>query len=313
MTDQPATLHAAWHASSGNDYVDMLRRRSLSAGASQHPDLAPVVRSLELGQRAQLDLHLAGHEREDQHETSASKLGEFLKRCADAVRALAKSGSPISRLHGDLRVLAPSPGSVRIVFVEQARDEDEGQSFGLWELGMARLAETFDLAESGDDGLSGAVDSYSLQARRALELLGKTVAEQEWVIKGSHVSRDGSSRPTGLTQYSADRLVDAASRTKTDSKPYSTAGALDGWRWSNSTLRLRQERAGAIDVYVPERFRDQVAEWVAARGADRSLFEVGLVRHETLTSGGNIRATYELRTIKPVRSLFDDDPGLDDT
>ena len=305
----PELLHEAWRVSTGNSFVDGLLRRSLAASASQVPELVPTLRSLELGERAQLDLHIADAKSDSGHETSAAALGEFLQRVAKAVRELAKSGREGLRLRGDLNVLAPSPGSVRVVFVEQEDDrpaDARSQSAYLWGLGMERLAETFDLAVSGDDALDGAVTSYSLAAREALKSLGQTVAERGWSVAGTLTDREGSSRSTGLTVHAADRMVDAVRRQPSKIRAVRTLGNLDGWRWSNSTLRFIQDVGGAIDIYVPSEQRPHVAALHAEQGDRPDKFEAKVMLSEALTrSGRGIRRSYSLVSLVKIPDLFE--------
>ncbi|WP_159096570.1 hypothetical protein [Miniimonas sp. S16] len=304
-------LRSAWTATTGNEYLDQLRRRSLSAGASQDPRLAATLRSLETGARTQLDLHIEDSGENLAHETSALALGEFLRRAEGAVRELAKSGSRFVRLHGHLNVLAPSPGSVRIVLLEQpdaAEADEDGRdgSSALWHVGMERLADTFELATAGTDDLDEALSEYSVGAREALRLLGKTVAEQEWSIAGSLVERDGELRPTRLTVQAADRIVDAAQRRPEETRAYDSIGYLDGWRWSNSTLRFAQKDGGAIEVSVGQSMRSDVAALVADRSKASHQFLAKMMVTEAVSRTGGVRTTYRLMSLQQAPDLVDE-------
>lgn len=305
MTDGPGLLRSAWGASTGSDVVDRLRRRSLASAAAQSPHLEPVARALALRGRSQLDLHIEGGAQELHHETSASALGDFLTRVSHAVREIAKSGTAIERLHGDLSVLAPSPGSVRVVFLEQeAPTSARTQRSDAWADGMQALTATFDLAQSGSDSLDASMQKLSVGARDALRALGQTVAARSWTVAGELVSRDGQVAETRLNGRGADRLVDAARRIPTVTAPLDLMGVVDGWRWSNSVARLVPEHGSAIEAFVPRELAAQVAELNTKPGTKISAH---LTMTETTSPrGGGRRRSYALERYEILPDLFAD-------
>lgn len=308
MSEGAFLLREAWGATTGNAAADRLLHRSLAASAGRSPELLPVLRELELGGRTQLDLHLEGA-REGRHETSASALGDFLKRVSKAVRETAKSVAGSVQLRGDLSVLAPAAGSVRVVFVEQDEPvlEDAGGSKkDSWSKGMERVASTFELANEGRDSLDASVQDLNAQAREALRMLAQSVEENEWGIAGSLTTRNGETRPIALSVSAARRLADSIQFVPVKVPPISQSGSVDAWKWSSSTMRLAPMKGAAIEAHVPE----DLQKTVAAYNADPTshvdaTFDV-TERISPRSSTGRIIRSYTLRSIRPTRTLFDD-------
>ncbi|MFF2621312.1 hypothetical protein [Oerskovia jenensis] len=299
-------LRDAWNSSTGDAFVDSLLRQSLSAQASTAPEQLSTLRALQLAGRSQLDLHLEGRS-ESNHEAKASALGEFLTRAAAALRAVSKSVAGIDRIWGDVNVLAPAPGSVRIVLVEQGDlhlPEGARQSQDAWAEGMERVASTFELADEGRDELDASLLDLDLKSRNALRLLGQTVSESAWGIAGSLVSRDGAQRSIKLSSSGARRLVEAASAVPTRTASLETPGVVDGWRWSNSTVRLVPDRGAAIDAFVPKRLQHVVADANAHRGLRvDALFSV--IESVSKSRSAETKTSYTLEDLKVHLSLED--------
>jgi hypothetical protein len=265
-----------------------------------------MLRTLQLAGRSQLDLHIEGAT-ERSHETSASALGEFMTRVAEAVRAVAKCLYGLERIRGDINVLAPASGSVRVVFVEQA-DRGEGdtrRSDEAWAVGMERVAGTFELANQGLDQLGGSLADLDPAALRALRSVANTVLDHEWGLKGTLTTRSGDERPARLSRSAAQRLVDTIGHAPTREYPLVVPGVVDGWRWSTSIMRLVPDRGAAIEAHVPRGLQTVVADANVERGRRVSAsFRV----IETATTGrtGAIKRDYELKQIELLASLDDE-------
>lgn len=306
MSDPSQLFREAWKTSTGHAAADRLLRRSLSASARRFPEVGEMARSLELAGRAQLDLHLVG-EREDRHETSASALGDFLQRVSRAVREVAKSAAGVRRLTGDISVLAPSAGSVRVVFVEQAGRRNGGTvgTRADWSVGMERVASTFVAASDESETLEASVQDLSVPAREAMRGLAAAVADHKWGIVGSITTREGEKRALRLTTAAAGRLVAAVHADPSRTSCVRAEGYVDGWRWSSSTMRLVPDRGAAIEAHVPHELQRAVAHF-HVDPARRVVASFDL--HERLSSRapGKVVQSYALTGIEAVRSLFDE-------
>ncbi|WP_264032189.1 hypothetical protein [Cellulosimicrobium sp. SH8] len=306
MNESSRLLRDAWNLSTGDEGLDQLLQMSLAAHASDAPEQVETLRALQLAGRSQLDLHVEG-ERESAHETSAQSLGQFLIRVSDAVRAVAKSVSGMQRIWGDVNVLAPSQGSVRVIFVEQHDRVVEGvrrRSDAAWANGLEMVASTFELADEGRDELDAALLDLDLPSRRALRLLGQTVEENDWGLAGSLTTRSGATRDVRLSSSAARRLIDATGSTPARTYPKVVPGVVDAWRWSTSTMRLSPDAGAAIEAFVPRDLQLAVADANAHPGRRvDATFEVV----ETLGGGrsGNMKRVFTLQRLDVLPTLMD--------
>lgn len=305
MSDSSALLRDAWNSSTGNAGLDALLRSSLAANASQDPGQRATLRSLQLAGRSQLDLHLSGA-REDLHETSASALGAFLTRVSEAVKAIARSVSGMERLRGDISVLAPAMGSVRVVLVEShdlASETSHGRSREAWVMGIERMAETFVLADEGIEELSASVEDLDGRARMALRRLSETVAANSWCIRGRLVTQDGEDRELSFGSDAADRLIDATNESRSKVTERTLSGVVDAWRWSTSTMRLVPDRGASVEAFVPRNLQRIAADANAQRGtrvtATFRVFEV------TSPRSGALRQSHILEHLDVEPTLED--------
>lgn len=83
----------------------------------------------ELVNRAQseLDLHLDG-EKVHHHEANAESFAQLVRGIADATKEVAKHMLGRQRRTSTLRILAPSPGSVRVVLKAATPEESTGRT-----------------------------------------------------------------------------------------------------------------------------------------------------------------------------------------
>lgn len=301
--DRQTLLREAWAETTGNEALDALRRRSLAAQAREDPLLAETLQELEWGGRSHLVLHVHGS-REDRHETSARRLGQFLSRVSDAVKEATKSLYGLARLDGDLGVLAPARGSVEVVFVEQDYPRDQeigGTRADLWADGLKRVILILNMAEGGEDSLDASMQDLRVPARRALRLLAQTVEDAQWSLDGTLTERGGRERDVRLGAPAARRLIDAALREPSETYRTTVEGVVDGWRWSSHTLRFLPSKGAAIVAFVS----DDLAQLVAQMNATpwqrlEAVFEVTEVAREK-----GVKRTYRLLDALAVPDLYD--------
>ena len=117
----------AWHAAEGDDFASRLERQSLEALAAENEALRPVLFELINRAQSELDLHLDG-ETVHEHETNAESFAQLVRGIADATKEVAKHILGRQRRVSTLRILAPSPGSVRVVLKAATPEEAAGRT-----------------------------------------------------------------------------------------------------------------------------------------------------------------------------------------
>src|SRR4051812_46451516 len=115
MTREGDLFREALEAAQEDDLFGQVTLSSLLSIAASDPELQGIADAMLSPPRAELDLHLDGTTVHD-HETTALPSGAFITRTATTVKELAKQASGVRRLATRLQVVAPSPGSVRVVF-----------------------------------------------------------------------------------------------------------------------------------------------------------------------------------------------------
>ena len=280
----------AWVHSSGSAKLDRYRRQGLVALASQNPELTETAARLSGSARTKLDLHV-DDPRSTDHEAVAFTLGRLVTRLASSVKEITKSNLGRERWRDDLRVLAPSPGSVRVVFVEPPNRPTVG---GLSYAGhvptpeaqaMRQLAALINLAEGDELPLEATIYRMRGPARRAVRLLSETVSTSTWNLSGSLQVPGKEPVPITLSPAGAVRLAKAAKETEDERVDATMFGTVDGWTWSTSTMRFLPEGGGrAFDVAVPQEKEDVVAHHNAERVRVRARLG-GLRVHPTGDSG----------------------------
>lgn len=316
MTTDPhaASFERAWNHSSGSAKLDRYRRRSLVALAEQDSALARVVTRLTNSDRATLDLHVLDPRGAD-HEAVAATVGSFVARVAKSVKEITKSNLGRERWRDELRILAPSPGSVRLVFIEPPQRQTVG---GIEEIGhvpapeaaaMRQLVVLLTLAESDADTLDAAVFRLRGPARRAIRLLSETVSGASWTLRGALTVSGRDPIEVGLSAAGASRLAKAARETEDERVSLITAGKVDGWTWSTSTMRFVPDGGRGFDVVVPAELEELAATANAARSRVRAEF-LG-VRVHPRGDSGTAKTSFWLERIEPEQHLFDPGVGSD--
>ena len=254
-------------AAQGGDFFQRLSVESLMAVAATDPELQRIAEEIASSPRAELDLHIAGAGVSG-HETAAVAFGRFVTRTATAVKELAKAASGKARLPSRLQVVAPAPGSVRVVFRAPAAQQATG---GLQldvetveAVALRRLTALLLQAEQTvpDSPLRAAVHGLRGDARRALRLLGQSVVEAHWNLEGVLRQRGHEATALRLSEGGAQRLVSAATDTEAEVTNERIRGTVDGWIWSEETLLFLPERGGRIRADVQESLQDEIAALV---------------------------------------------------
>lgn len=304
----PEAFERAWTHKSGSDRFDHYQRQSLMALASQNPELTEIMARLSGAGRTQLDLHVEDP-RSSEHEAIALTLGQFVTRLAKSVKEITKSNLGRDRWRDDLRVLAPAPGSVRVIFLEPPNRPTVG---GLAYPGhvptpeaqaMRQLVALLNLAERDETPLEAAVYRMRGGARRAVRLMSETVSGSSWHLSGSLQVAGKEPVQIALSAAGAVRLAKAARETERESVEATMFGTVDGWTWSTSAMRFLPEGGGrAFDVAVPQESEDAVAH----HNAERVRVQVRLSGVKVYPTGdtGTARTSFWLERIEAVPGLF---------
>lgn len=306
MKSREDLLRDAYAYSTGNPSADALRRQSLVAMARQDPALTETIAALEADDRTRMDLHLNGA-LESRHETSARLLGQFLVRLNEAVKAIARSTSGLPRLLGDLSIVAPAPGSVRIVLLEdafRASTPERQHSRDAWADGIQRLAQTFGQAQNDDEALGGALLELDLVAREAVRLLAQTMEEAEWSVEGALVGRDGHTTSLALSALGVSRLRRVATMRDGQVTTRTLIGVVNSWDWPTASMKLKPSGGGRrLKAYVPGALRTRVASLNTT--PDRQV-EVQFQEVLTVSATGHARVARTLLDAHDLSDLFEE-------
>ncbi len=302
------SFEQAWIYASGSAKLDRYRRRGLIALAQQDSALTETAARLTGADRALLDLHVDDPRSLDQ-EAVASTVGAFVVRVAKSVKEITKSNLGRERWRDELRIFAPSPGSVRLVFVEPPARQTVG---GLEKVGhvpapeaqaMRQLVVLLALAETDAETLDAAVFRLRGPARRAVRLMSETVASSSWTLSGALKVPGRESLTIALSAAGATRLAEAARETEDERVSLSTSGTVDGWTWSTSTMRFVPEAGRPFDVVVPQELEGLAAQCNAAHGRVQAWFS-GVRVHPTGDTGF-AKTSYWLERMEPEADLFE--------
>ncbi|ORL03396.1 hypothetical protein A6F55_09245 [Prescottella equi] len=288
---------------------------SLSMSAQQRPDLLPTLRALQAGHQTELDLHLDGVSVQG-HSTVAESFGRFITRTAIAVKEIAKSRLNRLQYPANLQILAPAPGSVRVVFRSPAPPEDaeagltpadevdsiEGEALGI-------VAELVALAQSAgpeNDELEDSLRRLHGGARNAVRLMAQSVVDGQWEISGELRRGSGHRSSVAISSATAERLARAASELTGEVEPgKSIDGKVDGWLWSEGQMTFLPSIGRSFKATVPGHLQGSVLRFLESKREVTGIFTVTT----TYPPGDDRAATrsYELTGISEVEA----DPKID--
>ncbi len=298
----------AWYHAEGDDFASRATRRSLEAFAFGHPELTPVVFELTNRAQSELDLHLDG-ETVRGHEANAESFAQFVRGVADATKEVAKHLMVRQRRSSTLRILAPSPGSVRVVLRAATPEEAAGRtaqntrtpSVDSKSLDMVAVLLARSEAEGGninDDVLSGLAADLPQKAHAGLKRAAKAIDAQDWDVAGELRSMHGF-QPVHVGPVGAKALLRVLDERQESSTSTTLSGAIDGTRRSIGALWFTPDGAPALEAVVPSpELMEQAVQHDAANQRVRAEFDVVII----VGKGANPRRrqVYTLRSIEPL-------------
>lgn len=298
----------AWHAAEGDDFASRLQRQSLEALAAENKALRPVLFELTNRAQSELDLHLDG-ETVHHHEANAESFAQLVRGIADATKEVAKHMLGRQRRVSTLRILAPSPGSVRVVLKAATPEEAASRtaqntrtpsvdSASLDKVAVLLSRAQQEGSKADDDVLSGLAADLPQKAHAGLKRAAKAIDAQNWDIAGELRSQHGFQKvhvdPVGAKALL--RVLDEHQESRTTT---SLSGAIDGQRRSIGALWFAPDGQAPIEAAVPSPdLIEQVVQHDAASQRVRAVFDVVTI----VGKGANPRRrdVYTLRSIEPL-------------
>ncbi len=311
MTLNTAEIDAfrdAWHESEGDDFASRATRRSLEAFAFGHPELTPIVFELTNRAQSELELHLNG-ETVHQHEANAESFAQLVRGIADATKEVAKHIIGHKRRASTLRILAPTPGSVRVVLKAATPQEAAGRtaqntrtpsvdSTSLDTVAVLLSRAQGEGAKPDDDVLSGLAANLPQKAHAGLRRAAKAIDAQDWDIDGELRSTHGFQH-VHVGPLGARALLRVLDEHQESSTSTTLSGAIDGTRRSIGALWFAPDGQVAIEAAVPSPdLMEQAVQHDAANQRVRAEFDVLTI----VGKGANPRRrqVYTLRSIEPL-------------
>lgn len=294
-----------------------LARQSLLAAVEPMPALLAAALEELAWPQAEFDLHLSG-EGVVEHSTRADWLGRFVTRVSTAVNEVTKSMSHKKRLTPGLLVLAPSPGSVRVVLraplppKEPQTDNVVGADDTTAESrALGVVANLFKLSEEevrDESPLTAAVQSLSPQARQRLRAVTRSVIDADWRIDAELVQRGHRVESVTITPRSAKRLRSELDVEVTTTSQETLQGTIDGQRHSLSTMWfVPVGQARAYEVAVSD--FELLTEVTRLSAIENLRVECTFNVFMTVPAGAS-EATLRSRELVSIREV-EGDPTLD--
>jgi hypothetical protein len=301
-------LRQAWDALPPADtFAGRMARRSLEASAKQDPALESVLFELQHQSQAELDLHLDGP-RVAGHATSAIEFANLVRGISEAVKELTKSALGRDRMVPTLQILAPSPGSVRVVLQPVPPAEEPGafkgtatetrESKSLVQVATI-LARAGAGASDSDAVLDGLTAGVPVGAHAGLRRAAKAVVAAQWSVAGVLRQAGGDPLEIAVDSAGANRLLSALEARTEEEQQLTVQGHIDGQRRSLSAMWFVPAMGAAFEAAVPDpTVLAQVATLAATDEVVSARFDV-VIRSLSGSSGG-ARRSYSLRSISPV-------------
>ncbi len=309
LTDQALDeFRDAWHNAEGDDFASRLQRQSLEALAAENDALRPVLFELTNRAQSELDLRLDG-ETVHHHEANAESFAQLIRGVADATKEVAKHMLGRQRRTSTLRILAPSPGSVRVVLKAAPPEEATGrtaQNTRTPSIDSASLDTVAVLlsraqrqgADVADDVLSGLAANLPQKAHAGLRRAAKAIDAQDWDIAGELRSQHGF-QPVHIGPEGAKALLRVLDERQESSTSMTLSGGIDGTRRSIGALWFAPDEQAAIEAAVPSpELMEKAVQHDAANQRVRAGFDVVTI----VGRGANPRRreVYTLRSIEPL-------------
>lgn len=298
----------AWLANEGDDFASRLQRQSLEALASENDSLRMVLFELTSKAQSELDLHVDGSTVRG-HEADAESFALFVQGVADATKEVAKHLLGRDRRRSTLRILALTPGSVRVVLRAAQPTEEEGaaakatrtptvdsRSLDTVALLLARSQSVG--TDLTDDVLSGLAADLPQKAHAGLKRAARAIDAQSWDVSGELRSQHGF-QPVKVGPAGAKALLRVLDERQESSAHSTLIGWIDGTRRSIGALWFSPEGTGSIEAAVPDAdLMEQVVQHDAAKERVEAVFDVVMI----VGKGANPRRrqVYTLRSIRAV-------------
>lgn len=306
MNEIERDFRAAWESASGQGFASRLARQSLEAAASESSELAPVLFELKNRHQAELDLHLEGGSVVD-HATNAEQFADLIKGVADAVKEITKNALDRQRMSSGLMVLAPLPGSVRVVLRAAPPVEMDGQIVEArtetQDSNSLRLVATL-IARANDDDPEGSIIEGLLaelpaRARPGIRRVAKTVSKADWVVDGTLRRAQLPDETLHLEGAGARRLLTALDAREVERETVVIEGKVDGQRRSMGTMWFAPLVGAPIEAAVIDQ---DLLQTVAALGATSELAKATFTAVTQHLPGVSVaaRRSYVLVAIQPV-------------
>jgi len=306
MTTDLAAVNAlreAWYALPDEaTFAGKIARRSLEASAKQDPALERALFDLQLQAQSELDLHLDG-DTVTEHSTNALDFANLVRGIAEAVKELTKSSLGRQRMPSTLQVIAPTPGSVRVVFRPEAPKMADGvvadsASETRESAALVRVATILARAgeQEGDTVLDALTSGVPIGAHAGLRRAAKAVVGAQWSVSG--ILRQPHRDPilVSVGPAGASRLLSALAARTHEEQHVNVEGRVDGQRRSVGAMWFTPSVGAAFEAAVPDaELLDTVASLAAADEPVRARFQVIVTAPAGATGG--VRRSYSLESI----------------
>ncbi len=298
----------SWHASEGDDFASRTARRSLEAFADTTPELKALAFELSRHAQSELDLHLSG-ETVVGHSTNAEFFAELIRGIAEATRELAKHWMNRERRRSTLQVLAPSPGSVRVVLQAAPPREDAGHAARETRTptvdsdaldAVATLLARAQTASSdpASEVLSGLAAELPAKAHFGLRRAAIAIERQSWSVDGELRSVHGN-HPISVDAHGAQALLRVLTERSEVRERVHYSGLIDGSRRSIGAVWFIPDGQSPIEAAVPN---PELMEQVIRRDAEGRRVGASFNLVTIIGSGANARRrrVFTLQTVEPL-------------
>lgn len=244
--------------------ANQMARASILAAVHNDPAMYAVALEETAYPQAELDLHLED-EIGAEHETRADWFGHFVARFSSAVNEVTKSMAHKKRNTPGLRVLAPAPGSVRVVLRAplpsvktgqtsiEGTDDTSAESRALSLVTALLKMSEQDTDDPTESPFTAATQTLSPMARQRVRSIAKSVIDADWEVRGELFQRGHTLEEFNISPRAAKRLYDELNRTEVIPTSETLQGTIDGQRHSLSTMWFIPDgSARAIEVAITD-------------------------------------------------------------
>lgn len=303
----------SWHASEGDDFASRMARQSLEAFAETTPELKALAFELSRHAQSELDLHLSG-ETVQHHSTNAEFFAELIRGIADATKELAKHRLTRERRRSTLQILAPLPGSVRVVLQAAPPEEVDGHASQETRTptvdsdALDAVAALLARAQSASDDpasevLSGLAAELPARAHAGLRRAANAIDRQSWEVDGELRSVHGN-HPIRVDVHGAQALLRVLKERSEIRERVSYPGTIDGSRRSIGAVWFIPDGQSPIEAAVLD---PELMERVVRHDAEGQRVEASFDLVTIVGSGANARKrrVFTLQMVEPLPEEHD--------